>query len=197
MALSDDVSGGEAAPGQDLDRRQGIDAAGRVIDAARVALERGDETGAEDLLNAIKPPDGTIEASMAVLRSKIRDIRIARRQIERVVPGVSSLDGAPAAPESRDWGADTKAAREEVDEALVAWHFVEPPASVAAPAPKAGIESPLPVPEPLRFDASRPASLLFEPAAESTPTVSWMRWGGVLLVALVAAAAAYTYLSLR
>lgn len=186
MALSDDVSGREVAPGQDFDRRQGIGAAGRVIDAARLALERGDEAGAEDLLNAIKPPDGTIEASMAVLRSKIRDIRIARRQFDGQPQAGPTWVEPAATPGPGGWGADTTGAPEDVDEALVAWQFVEPPTAAGGPVPTS---APLPAPAPL--------PLLFESATQARPAAARMRWGGVLLGVVAAAAAVYVYLFLR
>jgi hypothetical protein len=190
VALSDDVSGREVAPGQDFDRRQGIDAAGRVVDAARVALERGDEAGAEDLLNAIRPPDGTIEASMAVLRSKIREIRVARRQFDGHPQAGPTWDGPAATPGPGGWGADKAGAPEDVDEALVAWQFVDPPAA-------AGGAVPTSAPEPVGTGTTRPGPLLFEPASESRPPSPWMGWAAVLLGVFVAAAAACAYLFLR
>lgn len=200
MALSDDVSGREVAPGQDFDRRQGIDAAGRVVDAARVALERGDEAGAEDLLNAIKPPDGTIEASMVVLRSKIRDIRIARRQFDGHPQAGPAWDGPAATPGPGGWGADKVGAPEDVDEALVAWQFVDRPAPAGVPVQTSAVAhapSPVPTPEPARAGTPGPAPLLFESSTEARPAAPWWRWGGALLGVAAAAAAVYVYLFLR
>jgi hypothetical protein len=139
---------------------------------------------------------------MAVLRSKIRDVRIARRQFHGV-PGVPSPDGAPDVPASPDWGAETQAAPEDVDEALVAWRFVESPAPASGPAPP---PKPALTPGPpsasqasaaVCVDASPPAPLLFETASAPRPAASGLRWGAVLLGVLVVAAAVYTYVVLR
>jgi hypothetical protein len=207
-ASTPDVEPGEAEgvpvhSEQDARRQRGIDAAGRVIDAARVALERGDDGGAEDLLNAIRPPDGTIEASMAVLRAKIRDVRVARRQLDDGVPVVVA-PGPPEDTGAREWVAENTMTTADVDEALVAWQFAEapaPPPSAASPAATtpapAGTATRRPAAS-VRFDASRPTPQLFGAADEPPPSSSpWLRWGGLLLVAAAATGAAYWFFVLR
>jgi hypothetical protein len=68
------------ADSQDEQRRQSaIGAATRIIEAARVALEAGDEAGAEDLLNAIKAPTDSLQASVSVLMARIADSRRSHR----------------------------------------------------------------------------------------------------------------------
>ncbi len=127
MAVWESASGWDAEVSHDEDRRAAVAAADRVIEAARVALERGDETSAEDLLNAIKPPDGPSRARMTVLHATIRDIRISRRRFDGSEGRAPLASGQGRSADAPAWPDGAIAAPVAVDDALVAWQFVEAP----------------------------------------------------------------------
>jgi eukaryotic-like serine/threonine-protein kinase len=84
-----------------LDERQrqsAIDAARRVVEAARTALEAGDDSAALALLDAVKAPTETLAAAVAELRMKIADTHSKRQRRAAIF-----VDAAELALAQRDY----------------------------------------------------------------------------------------------
>jgi tetratricopeptide (TPR) repeat protein len=128
-------------------RHAATEAARRVIEAARAALESGDETGARELLDAVKAPTEALEAAVAELREKIGDTERRRQRragifIDAAELAIGQLDFARAASLLDD-AARVDASlpaiatlRSQVDAALTAAREAETARTTAAAAMK-------------------------------------------------------------
>ncbi|MCU0256508.1 MAG: protein kinase [Vicinamibacterales bacterium] len=77
---------------EERQRQAAADAARRIIDAARDALEAGDDRGALELLDAVKAPNDSLAALVGELRARIADVQKQRSRRAAIF-----IDGAELA----------------------------------------------------------------------------------------------------